>query len=138
MIVYSKNDRFSLKMGEVEFLVSPLTQKQKLEILSIGKIANGNESKTLEMAMKTIQYCLKSVSGIKTGLGEEFVLEMKDGVATEDSIDTIMNCKLSDKLISSCMQFLNGVPDKIVNPVTGEELDGVNFSYSGGDLDKKK
>lgn len=138
MIVYSKDDRFSLDMGEVQFVLSPLSQKQKMEILSLGRISNGEESKSLDMAMKTIQYCLKEVHGIQRGDGSEYVLEMENGLATEDAIDTIMNCQLSEKLISSCMQFLSGVPDKIINPVSGEELDGVQFKYLGGSPDKKK
>lgn len=137
MIVYSSSDRFSLKVDGVEFLLSPLTQKQKLDVLSVGQINNGEQGKSLDMAMKTIQYCLKGVKGIERPDGSEFEIKMDKGVASEESIDTLMNCQVSDTVMSACMQFLNGIPDKIVNPVSGEAMDGVEFSYSGGTSEKK-
>ena len=129
MRIYETSDRIPVKIGGIEFKVSPLTYNQKMTISSCVKTVSGKDIfDSAKAAYHAIRFCLKEVSGLKNSKGD-YALEFDENdILTEKCLDDIMNIEAREKLSMVALSLLTGVPDKIINPATGEEIEGIEFN----------
>lgn len=138
MIVCTPEDKFEVKLGEICLVFSPMTKRQKLDVVKSGKIENGEETNNLDMVIRSLQYCLKEVSGITLKNGKPFELEIVDGKVSEKCIDVLLNTSMSDSLALAAMEFIVGVPDTLKNVLDGDEVKDVKVKYLDEVEDSKK
>lgn len=135
MIIYKPTDRISLKIGDAIIKVSPLTALQKANLMSLTKMVGGAEvADTSLMAIMTIKYCIKEVSGIEAHYadGEPFVLTYDpDGTISEESLTCITQIFDTGLLTQIAAQMLTTGVQSIKVP-------GVEIQAGEGVESKKK
>lgn len=133
-IVYKKNDLIKVKITDITFHIKPLTYSERTEIMSCAHMQGGN---VIENAAKAtflaMRHAIRDIEGVTNVDGTPYKLSFsEDGALTDDCIDDLLNLHTSDKLGPTLNNFLKGVPAKIVDPFTGEALEGVEIVPSGG------
>lgn len=125
--ILKMSDRLKIKVGEVEFLIAPLNQLQKIEITECTKIdKSGNEVFDFIRAQTLlVKYGLKGISGVVDDDGEEYKLEFEGDHLTDDCVSEVFTIKEKEKYVTSHFQCLNEFPDKLVDPFTGKKYQGV-------------
>ena len=120
-------DRINLEIGDITFVLAPLSYYQKQEIASCTRIVNGEETFDLMRAQFLyIKNGLKEVKGV-TGFDDNpYELEFEGDILTDNCVSEIMNLEQREKLNIAAWQLLNGIKD-LTDPVTGEELEGVKL-----------
>jgi len=145
VIVNPINTRFGLliESGEdkVFFEFSQLTFRQKSIITSMTtKLQNGEVTFNASLeCFFTLKYALKDIKGFTLPNGEEYKLRFESGTdcLTDECVEELLATPIEDKLLYSATQILNGIPTTICNPVTGEEIEGVEVIPPVG-LDEAK
>lgn len=130
MIIYRISDRIPIKVGDVTFLVSPLTLSQRGEISAMAKRKEGEDRvKPLDVAIRSIKYGLKGVEGLTLSDGSVFELEFDDaGNLTDESLEDVMQLD-SAELVKTCFNWaLYGIG----------EIEGVTIDFQGVRNVKKK
>lgn len=77
-----------------------------------------------------LKYAVKEVTGLFNLDGTPYVLEFetdKKEALTDKCTDELLAVSFQDKIIFASKQLINSIPDKIVNPITGENLLGVEI-----------
>ena len=121
-------DRYVLKVDGVTFTVAPLSKEHKLEISQCGQLEKGQFVQNIfNMQCLYLKYGLKGVSGIKDYNKKEYELTFENNYLSEDCISELLNLPMHGKLMDAAWQILNGVPDKIIDPVSGAALKGVKL-----------
>lgn len=126
MIIHKTTDKIKVKIGEIIFYLSPLSWDQKQDILSDAKMVDGKASNR-NSTYKCLKYAVKGIEGATLADGSPYVLTMENGVISDECVEDILNLELSPKLIMACYSFVQGIPARIVNPVTGEIVEGVEI-----------
>lgn len=86
-----------------------------------------------------IKYAVKNVEGLVNKDGSPYVLvftDEKKEALTDACADELLATHFSDKLIYASKQLLNSIPDKIINPLTGAKLEGVELVFNDDALKK--
>ena len=132
--VYRTTDLIEIKIGDVSFHVSPLTKKQKTDILStLAKASGVTIEDAAESTALQLKYMIKGVEGITYPDGEKYVLERDEqGLLTDNTIDELLNLETNAKLNASLQNFLRGIPDFLADPNTGEKIEGVELVKTNG------
>lgn len=138
-IIYQKDDLITLKIGELLFKIKPLSYMERVEILATANMQEGsviqNAAKATFLAMK---YAIRGFSGAKLSDGTDYKISFDDnGNLSEDSIDDLLNIQENQVLGFALNNFLKGVPAKLINPHTGEELEGVEVIQENKGVPKK-
>ena len=121
-------DRFKIKLGELEFILAPASYFVKKEISEATRISGGKTVFDLGKAQYLyIKHCLKDISGIQDMDGEPYKLQFEGDTLTDECVSEIFNIPVKEQMMVICWQFLNEVPDKIIDPITKEELQGVQL-----------
>lgn len=75
-----------------------------------------------------IKFGLIDVKGLLNSDGSEWKLEKDEhGNNSDSSIDALLNTQVSNALIFSANAMLEGIPTKIMHPLTGLEIQGVEI-----------
>lgn len=137
MKVYIPKDRVkvSLKGSDLAFVLSPLTAKQKGEVMSCLTLKGGDAIQDRwEMVRLAIRYSLKGIDGITDS--EDKPIEMTldpDGGLSTDSMDVVMNMGTAmDLCYTAALQLATqGLPDgTILNPNTGKPFEDVEVTVN--------
>jgi len=83
----------------------------------------------------TLKYALKAVKGLFNSGGNAYELSFEKGdnnALTDDCLDDILATPLSDNLVYTGSQLLNGIPKNIVNPLTGAPIEDIKIVDSKG------
>jgi hypothetical protein len=132
------SDRYKVSLEGIEFLIAPASYHVKKEISLSNRIVDGNQQFDMGQAQFIyVKNCLKDIKGLKAYDGEDYKLEFEPcgKKLTDDCVSEIFNIPVRDKMMAACWQLLNEVPDKIIHPVTNEEMEGVSLeviSKAGG------
>lgn len=126
--VYSLNARIPVKIGDVTFKLSPFSQSQKIEMAEFANFESGQYLQNASrMTFRALKYSIKGVEGLEDALtGEPYALEFDDsGCLTDAAVNDLLSIEIADKLMIACMAILKGIPKEIVNPQTGQKMEGV-------------
>jgi hypothetical protein len=131
MKILRTTDKVSVSAQGVTATISPLSQGQKVEIMStIGVVAGKEQTDLTRQAHLTVKYCVKEIDGIDTFDGEKYSL-------TKDS-----NGNLTDdcaaELVSALAQ--TGLLEQTANIALGvlKETKGYKLKVNGKEIDLSK
>jgi len=126
-------DRVKVKVGEITFILGPLTQMQKIELSECTKIdTNGESVYDLTRAQTLlVKYGLKGIEGVTDADDEPYRLDIQNGVLTDDCVSEVFTLEEKNLYIQSAWQCLNSIPDKLTDPVNGKKLKGVALERVG-------
>jgi hypothetical protein len=127
--VHRSSSRLIAKIGEASFKLAPLSQENKVALMSYVSMDGGTRVENLaKMAFMSVKYCLKDVSGLEFEDGSEYKLEFdNDGLVSDKSISELMNTEISQELLSTCQAFMQGIPKEIINPNTKTKFDNIEI-----------
>lgn len=128
-------DRVPVKIDDITVKISPLSYLQKLEIQDhMIAAASGDMKSAMLGAAKAIKYSVKDIEGVQDYHGNKFELSFDEqGYLQEECVDNLLNLSQNNKLITVCAAFINGLPEgDLVNPQTGEALEGISFGEVQG------
>lgn len=135
IIVKPINELFKIKItdGEekLEFFIKQLDYKTKSLITSLTtKIIEGQIGIDSQMTcFYNIKYALKDVSGLENVDGTPYELAFENSrkeALTDACVDELLATSFSDLLLFSAQKLTEACfPDKILHPVTGQPLEGV-------------
>jgi hypothetical protein len=77
-----------------------------------------------------LKYAVKEVQGLTNLDGTPYLLEFESEekeALSDKCTDELLAGSFSDKIIFASKQLINSIPDKIVNPITGQALEGVEI-----------
>lgn len=132
--IYKVTDLIPLMVDDLTIVVSPLTFEQKMQVQAeILKLGSEGAMRGAKLAC---QYAVKEIKGLKGSDDADYQLVLKDGKITDECWDDLQNVKETQKIITICLNLINGIPKDFVNPQTGEKLKGVAF-LKGDDVKKK-
>jgi hypothetical protein len=110
------------------FEIAPMRFLHKGEVSSL--IAKSEQGKDLSQMMSAvflaIKYSLKNVKGIELDDQTEYQLTFQGDCLTDDCVEDICNLPQSMKIFQGIVALISG-QDKIIDPNTGEQLEGVSF-----------
>lgn len=116
---------------KINFIFRQLTYKEKNKIAALTtRVEQGRAIVDSSLTcFYVIKYGLIDVEGMQDASGVDWKLTkiMEDGVEvnSDESIDALLNTEISNGLVWSANSMMSGIPKKIVNPMTGLEVKGV-------------
>jgi len=133
MKIYKLTDKINIKIDDIDVAISPLSTVQKAEVQALMMETLENPKNILP-SMKAMNLCVKyAVKSIKGVEG----LKFEDGCLTDDSVEALGNCKISNTLSRCCVNLLQGVPEYFTTEY-GEKLDNVKIVETSKKIKKKK
>ena len=130
-------DRVSLKLGDVTFILSPLSNDRKLEIGSCTSTVKGEQVFDHGRAQHLyIKHSLKEVRGLEEYDGSTYELEFEGECLSDDCVSEIFMLEQKEKLMVIAWQLLNGIPAKIYG-TDDKILKGVKLEVLKGRKEKK-
>lgn len=134
--IYTINDKIAVKISDVTFFISPLKYSQKCELQSLMEkaISSKDMKYAQDAAFLSVKYSVKEVKGIERMDGSTFNVELENNELTEESVDNLLNIKQSTKLATVCASLVHGISNEIIDPYTGQAIEGISF----GDSEEKK
>jgi len=137
---YRQSDRILLSIHDVTFKIKPLSYTEKTAISkNIINVAGTQTEDVLDSVVEMIRYCVKDVTGISYIDGTPIKLAFEEnGHLKDSSIDELMSLPLTGDLTVSLFQFMQGIPDKVINSQTGEILKHIKVVPMKGQPVKKK
>jgi hypothetical protein len=96
MKVLRKSDRVKFKIDNVEFVIAPLSYRDRIELSTFSKTSAGEQASSyLEQTLLMIKKCLKDVKGLKDHAGKEYDLDFTSedkSELTDDCADELLMC----------------------------------------------
>lgn len=130
MVIYKATDRIPVVIGEVKLFISPLSGKQRAEILSYTKMKGGEEVTDLQkMCIETLRFCIKGMEAphVLDILGKQYQFTFEDnGNLDEQSVDALFQIVEGEKLIQVASEMISKrSPKDFVVPGVTIELENV-------------
>lgn len=127
MIVLEKTDRIKFKVNNLEFIVAPLSYRDRIALSAQVKHISGEAvTNYVEQTFTMLKKCLKGVKGLKKANGKEYKLKFENDSdnsdLTDDCADELLNSFQSGKEVTALVQSSRG-------DLT--EVDGVEFTVLG-------
>ncbi len=113
MRIYKPGERITLKIDEIEFVVSPLTFPEKSEILTkMGKAsALKDPQEAFKTNFETLRYAIKDVNGFEDEDGKPWRPSFdEDGRLSWESLDVLLNMSVTEPVMNHIASFLQGIP----------------------------
>lgn len=110
--IYKTTDRISIKIDDITIKVAPLSLSQKADVTSL-MMQGQKETDYLKLnqaILKAVSYSLKSIEGLKDSNDEDYKLKFDGDVVSEDSLNDLSNCSVSEKILKVSSQLINGIP----------------------------
>lgn len=127
--IYRTTDRVKVNVDGIIFSISPLSYAQKSEIQSklYKAVIDKDMMAAQDAAVLSIKYAVKNVSGLLDGNEEQYQVELQNNELTQQCIDDLLNIKQNTKLAAVCTSLVHGISTEIIDPNTGEKIEGVSF-----------
>lgn len=123
MKVLRKTDRIKFTFDGVDFVIAPLSYRDRIELSTSVKHVSGEVvTNYLEQTAMMIKKCLKEVKGLQGHDGSEYILVFDGNELTEDCADELLMCFQSSNAVSALVQSAVG---------NVNELNGVEFTVLG-------
>ena len=131
------SDRVKISMGKVIFILAPLSNDKKREVVSCTTMQGGTSVFDYAQAQHLyIKHSLKEIKGITTYDGEEYELEFEGDSLTDECVSDIFTVPQKGDLVTCAWQILSGIPDKVLND-DGKPLKGVKLEVTSSRSKKK-
>lgn len=129
MKILRASDQIEIKIHNIYIIIQPLTYGKRLEMSRFVTVKDGKEAQNYaESMMFLVKHTVKSISVD----GEVVELEFKDGQMTEESLTDVMGVLEGNaeayKNIAVLSAGAGKKLPKIVDPITGAEIEGVEIS----------
>jgi len=122
------SDRIKLTIDEVVFTIAPLNHFQKITLAGCVSSDGGNDRLDLPKAQALyVKYAVKDVDGLEGYEGEKYELEFDNDELTDNCVSELLSLGQRNKLTTVAWQILNGISEKLIDPTTDEELEGVEL-----------
>jgi len=95
-IIYKTTDEKRLKVGDVTFVIRPLSFSEKRE--AEAKMSSGVAKDIMDATILMLRYTIKSVEGIQYSDGSSFELKKRNGKVTEDAIKDLLGMEYWDTM----------------------------------------
>jgi hypothetical protein len=128
MKILRTTDKVAVSAQGVTATISPLSQGQKVEIMStIGVVAGKEQTDMARQAHLTVKYCVKEIDGIETFDGEKYTLTKdSNGFLTDDCAAELVSALAQTGLLEQTANIALGVL-KVAKgyklKVNGKEID---------------
>ena len=139
IVVHDVNDVLKIDICGIIFHVSPLTQRQKMDVMNSWSTKSGEATNnSLAAVEKLMRYMIRDVEGLSTSNGSSYRLEKEDGKLTDRCIDNLLNLPISTKLTVALQNFITSIPEKeFIDFQTGKKLEDVKFVSKEDPISKK-
>jgi len=87
-------------------------------------------------ARMALKFAIKEIGGVEDSEGNPYELEVENNELTDECVDDLLNLEQNEKLSILCTTLLHGVPKQLMDPNTGEKMQGVTIER--GPSRKKK
>lgn len=134
MRIYLPTDRIPVHVGEVKFLISPLSIGQKSALGQFIRMEAGEQVVDQKGYITHVMKCtVKAVVGVEDARGEKLELELtEDGSElTEEGYETLKEIAGADKIVGVALAMVTAVKDY-------PELEGVKIDLENVESVKKK
>ena len=111
--IYKTTDRITIKIDDITLKIAPLSLSQKADVTSLMMQGqkDADYMKLNQAILKAVSYCVKSVEGLKDSNDEDYKLKLdENGFVSEESLNDLSNCAVSEKILKVSSQLINGVP----------------------------
>jgi hypothetical protein len=109
MKVLRKTDRVKFKIDEVEFVIAPLSYRDRIELSTTVKSASGEVvSNYLEQTLLMLKKCLKGISGLTDFDGIAYELSFNGDELSDECADELLMCFENGKSITALVQSAMG------------------------------
>jgi len=121
-------------------MVKPLTFGEKAKISSSITNDSGTQTENVLTSMALIlKFSVKEVKGISYVDGKPLKLTFnEDKTLADNSVDELMSMEITQDLNTVLFQFMQGIPETLLDPVTGEVLKNVEILPVNSVPSKKK
>jgi hypothetical protein len=123
--IYRATDVIPLNIDGLVVNISPLTFEQKMNIQA--ELLKGGSQSAMQAAALAVKYAVKSVKGVENLDGSEYLVKLENNRLTDESWDDLQNIEQAQKLITVCLNLINGIPKEFVDPNTGKPITGVSI-----------
>lgn len=107
-------DRVSLKVGDIEFIIAPLSNLQKTEILGATYMEGGEEKIDLiKYQSSFLKHSLKDAIGLKDYFGNNYKLQFAGDCLTDDCISELFAIEQRPVIIDACAKLMSGLMPEI-------------------------
>lgn len=132
MKIFSTSDRIPFVIGEVRFLISPLTWRQRGELLALMQGGGKEAVDRYAFSANCLKFSIKGISGVTQSDGTPYVLEFdENGSLTDECVSDIMSLDSVAELLKVCTLNLSGLSPEA-------KVDGVEFKFDEVTSTKKK
>ena len=122
--IYRTSERIPLKIGELEFVISPLDFKQRKDVQAVVTNDEGSiVTDTIKAAELCIKYQIKEVKGLVNMDGSSYKLEFDNDVLTDNCVNDIMGLEIKEKLAQLFFKTMAQMKDP--------EIKGVEITLPG-------
>lgn len=132
------SDRLTIRVGEVEIELAPLTLFQRQEMLECVEKHDGVDVQNIRKATITaMKYSVKGIKGIETLDGEEYKLSFDaHGNLTDDCVTELLSTEVSDTMVLASYSMIYGMPTEIRDS-EGKLVEGVEVVLKKKQDEKK-
>lgn len=130
--LYTINDRIPIQIGPITIIVAPLSYKDKQILKALMRAALSIDS-TMDIVVQASKYAIKSgvkdIKGIVDSKDNEYKLEFEENgtYLTDACVEDLLALPANDELICICSELIHGIPDEMINPLTGKPFKGVKI-----------
>lgn len=141
MKISKLTDRFNIKLEGVTVIVAPLSGSQKIEMTSFYK--QGENGRILidkpAQELYLVKHSVKEIEGIRDLDGNAYQLEFdRNGFLTNDCAEEVLGYLANTFYTYANTQAIRGLFGEVLNPYTGEKLEGVSVERLVKQEDEKK
>lgn len=129
-------DRVKLSVGELTFIVAPLSRDQKREISQTTVTIEGGEPQMnlWEAQALYLKYGLKKIEGLKDYHGKDYVLKFENNGLTEECLSELWYVQDNlEHAISYIAQTMNTLPDEY-RDYNGKKVKGVKLEILSAEM----
>lgn len=120
-------DRIRVKIGDIEFLMAPLSYLHKQEIANCTRNSGGKEIYDFLKAQALhIKYGLKGVKGLKTYDDKDYELQFDGDCLSDECLNEILAIECNDKLSAAAWSILNGYDQEAISN-NEKALEGIDI-----------
>lgn len=133
-IAASEEEKLEFKFSQLNYFT-----RNKVAALTTEYKAGQIQVNSALAAFYNIKYALKEVKGLVDEKGKPYKLQFEDDKSclTDNCVDELLATQLSDNLIYVGLQLGANIPNKIINPSTGLEIEGVEIVEEKSKVEKK-